>query len=179
MKISLLINMKMPTIVGIFIFISRENFTLSWVEHEKSFITSGPDLPANLESLARANKFNSVYAFCYQTANATNNLYWCAGWSRNSLFVFKPGFYIHVRQSNTSWIIKIYNMNWLQHEKKKKCHHVCESQRPRLASASVQSTEGSLCSTIYFTIINSLLVDNVGPDLCTLTRAFVVRMYVG
>ena len=118
MKISLLINMKMPTIVGIFIFISRENFTLSWVEHEKSFITSGPDLPANLESLARANKFNSVYAFCYQTANATNNLYWCAGWSRNSLFVFKPGFYIHVRQSNTSWIIKIYNMNWLQHEKK-------------------------------------------------------------
>ena len=35
--------MKMPTIVGIFIFISRENFMLSWVEHEKSFITSGPD----------------------------------------------------------------------------------------------------------------------------------------
>ena len=26
----------------IFIFISRENFMLSWVEHEKSFITSGP-----------------------------------------------------------------------------------------------------------------------------------------
>ena len=50
MKISLLINMK--TIVGIFIFISRENvmlslfvrrenFMLSWVEHEKGFITSG------------------------------------------------------------------------------------------------------------------------------------------
>ena len=34
--------MKMPTIVGIFIFISRENFLLSWVEDEKSFITSGP-----------------------------------------------------------------------------------------------------------------------------------------
>ena len=29
MKISLLINMKMPTIVGIFIFISRENSMLS------------------------------------------------------------------------------------------------------------------------------------------------------
>ena len=65
MKFSLLINMKMPTIVGIFIFISREiscstifskkefaivsnlrfisrtNFMLSGVEHEKSFITSG------------------------------------------------------------------------------------------------------------------------------------------
>ena len=43
MKISLLINMKMPTIVGIFIFISRENFMISWFEHEKSFIISGPD----------------------------------------------------------------------------------------------------------------------------------------
>ena len=66
MKFSLLINMKMPTIVGIFIFISREifmlsmlskkefssvtnlrfisrpNFMLSWVVHEKSFITPGP-----------------------------------------------------------------------------------------------------------------------------------------
>ena len=30
------------TIAGIFIFISRENFMLSWVEHEKSFINSGP-----------------------------------------------------------------------------------------------------------------------------------------
>ena len=40
---SLIINMKMPTIVGIFIFISKKNFMLSWVEHEKSFITSRPD----------------------------------------------------------------------------------------------------------------------------------------
>ena len=31
MKFPLLINMKMPTIVGIFIFISRENFILSYV----------------------------------------------------------------------------------------------------------------------------------------------------
>ena len=31
-------------IVGIFIFISRENFMLSWVEHEKSFITSRPGI---------------------------------------------------------------------------------------------------------------------------------------
>ena len=57
MKSSLLINKKMATIVGIFIFISREifmlskvsnfrfismkNFMLSWAEHEKSFISSG------------------------------------------------------------------------------------------------------------------------------------------
>ena len=38
------INMKMPTIVGIFIYISREIFMLSRVEHEKSFITSGQDV---------------------------------------------------------------------------------------------------------------------------------------
>ena len=63
MNISLLINIKMPTIVGMFIFISREifilskkefavvsnlrfisrtNFKLSRVEYEKRFITSGP-----------------------------------------------------------------------------------------------------------------------------------------
>ena len=35
MKISLQINMKMPTIVGIFIFISREIFMLSNVLQEK------------------------------------------------------------------------------------------------------------------------------------------------
>ena len=35
MKSFLLINMKMPTIVGIFTFISGENFMFSQVEHEK------------------------------------------------------------------------------------------------------------------------------------------------
>ena len=35
--------MKMPTIVGILIVISREKFMLSWDEHEQSFITSGLD----------------------------------------------------------------------------------------------------------------------------------------
>ena len=34
--------MKMPTIVGIFILISRDNFMVSWIEHEKCFITSEP-----------------------------------------------------------------------------------------------------------------------------------------
>ena len=37
----LLINVKMPTIVGILTFVSRKNSMLSWVEHEKSFIASG------------------------------------------------------------------------------------------------------------------------------------------
>ena len=40
--------MKMPTIVDTFIIISRENFMLSWIEHEKSFITSGPDQTARM-----------------------------------------------------------------------------------------------------------------------------------
>ena len=39
-----LINVKMPRIVGILTFMSRKNFMLSCVEHEKSFITSGPGL---------------------------------------------------------------------------------------------------------------------------------------
>ena len=38
----LLINVKMPTIVGILTFMSRKNFMLNCIEHEKSFITSGP-----------------------------------------------------------------------------------------------------------------------------------------
>ena len=38
----LLINIKMPTIVGILILINRKNFMLNWVEYEKCFITSGP-----------------------------------------------------------------------------------------------------------------------------------------
>ena len=37
----MLINVKMPTIYGILTFISRINFVLSRVEHEKSLITSG------------------------------------------------------------------------------------------------------------------------------------------
>ena len=43
----MLINLKMPTIVGILTLMSRINFVLSGVEHEKSFITSGPDLDLN------------------------------------------------------------------------------------------------------------------------------------
>ena len=41
----LLINVKMPTTVGILIFMSRVNLIFSWFEHETSFITSGPDQP--------------------------------------------------------------------------------------------------------------------------------------
>ena len=71
-KSILLMNVKMPTIVGIltficminttserlkavnfficryFSFMSSWNFLLSWVEHEKSFITSGPGLKEHM-----------------------------------------------------------------------------------------------------------------------------------
>ena len=40
----MLINVKMPTTVGILTCMSRINFVLSCVEHEKSFMTSGPGL---------------------------------------------------------------------------------------------------------------------------------------
>ena len=38
----MLINVKMPMIVGILTFMSRINFMLRSVEYEKSFMTSGP-----------------------------------------------------------------------------------------------------------------------------------------
>ena len=40
----MLINVKMPTIVGILTFMSMINFVLSRVEHRKCFITSEPEL---------------------------------------------------------------------------------------------------------------------------------------
>ena len=49
----LLINVKMPTIVGILTFISRKNFMLNSVEHEKSFITSGPGLAHHIFGVQR------------------------------------------------------------------------------------------------------------------------------
>ena len=39
----MLINVKLPTIVGFFAFMSRINSVLSGAEHEKNFITSGPE----------------------------------------------------------------------------------------------------------------------------------------
>ena len=39
----MLMNFKMSTVVGILTIMSRKNFMLNRAEHEKSFITSGPD----------------------------------------------------------------------------------------------------------------------------------------
>ena len=38
-----LMNVKMPTVIGILTFMNRKNFMLSWVEYENFFITSGPN----------------------------------------------------------------------------------------------------------------------------------------
>ena len=43
MLFCLLINVKMPTIIGILTFMSRKKFMLSCLEYEMYFITSGPD----------------------------------------------------------------------------------------------------------------------------------------
>ena len=47
------IYVQMPTTVGILIFMSRNKFMLSWVEHGISFITSEPDLMNFILSTAK------------------------------------------------------------------------------------------------------------------------------
>ena len=42
------LNLKIPSILAVSIFMSCLNFMLSWVEHEKSFITLGPDCLCNM-----------------------------------------------------------------------------------------------------------------------------------
>ena len=49
----MLINVKIPTIYGILTFMSRINFVLSSVEHEKSFITSGPVFGVSEQQMCR------------------------------------------------------------------------------------------------------------------------------
>ena len=44
----MLINVKMPTVVGILTFINRINFVLNCVKHGKSFITTGPGILATM-----------------------------------------------------------------------------------------------------------------------------------
>ena len=51
----LLINVKMPTSVGILTFMGRKNFMLSRVEHEILFITLGP---GDNESFVQWNHVN-------------------------------------------------------------------------------------------------------------------------
>ena len=54
----MLMNFKMATIVGILTFMSMISFMLRGVEHEKSFITSAPDLdPKHLPVILLLEEF--------------------------------------------------------------------------------------------------------------------------
>ena len=102
MKISLLINMKMPTIVGIFIFISGEIFMFSWVEREKCFITSGPDQPAS--EAAQSGKslcFISLYSNVFTSYAAQENSEWPDKPSLSSYVpknIYMVGPYVYIKK---------------------------------------------------------------------------------
>ena len=61
----LLINVKMPTIVGILTFMSWIKFMLSCVEHEKSFITLGTDRLIGLITQRFINPCHAEYFMFY------------------------------------------------------------------------------------------------------------------
>ena len=62
----LLINVKMPTVVGILTFTSRINFMLIWVEHQKSLITLGPGFYVYCFLVALSFKYlHSGYFSCF------------------------------------------------------------------------------------------------------------------
>ena len=75
-------NMKMPAIVGIFIFISRENFMLSWVEHVKCFITSGPG--QYISACQTYQNIPSVF-------KVKTNWLWTDGYASECIFIQKSG----------------------------------------------------------------------------------------
>ena len=73
------------TNVGILIFISRKNFLLNWVDHEKSFITSGPDC------LDLMNHFSHYMA---------QQHHWVSGGKKNNWLAYdwevKPSIFFHI-----------------------------------------------------------------------------------
>ena len=66
----LLINVKMPTTVGIWTFLSKKNVMLSWDEHKNSFITSGT------EFLLSARFMLKVCSLVNRHARIINPLRW-------------------------------------------------------------------------------------------------------
>ena len=62
MIFSLLLNMKMPTMVGIFIFISRENIMLSYVQQERicNFVSNLRFVSMEISSSAELNMKKSL-----------------------------------------------------------------------------------------------------------------------
>ena len=61
----MLINVKMPTIIGISTLMRRINFVLSGVEHGKSFIASGPVIKTKVDIIAKHMRFCTYYYYYY------------------------------------------------------------------------------------------------------------------
>ena len=59
----MLINVKMPTIVGILTFMSRINYVLSLAEHEKSFTTWRPDQNAPEDKVSCSMTQHSAFTW--------------------------------------------------------------------------------------------------------------------
>ena len=98
MKVSLVINVKMPAIVGIFIFVSRAIFMLSWVEYNKKFYNLG------------AWSLNS-FGFLHDEAFYLSRLCMCAGCSKSSRGVH------HIVHFFMLWLICVWSayyttMSW-------------------------------------------------------------------
>ena len=62
----------MPTLVGILTFVSMKNFMLSLVEHEKSFITSGPDVSLDEELMYCTTREDGIIIIVDGTKNKNN-----------------------------------------------------------------------------------------------------------
>ena len=76
----MLLNVKTPTIVGISTFMSRINFMLSWVEYEKSFITSGPGIQHKIQvGMCIQQKLKSVCASAQSDQSLSFTAWWNIG----------------------------------------------------------------------------------------------------
>ena len=60
------------SIVGIFTFMSRTNCMLSRVEHEKSFITSGPEWPSSFSEISSAEMSDECAPSSRKQVRVTN-----------------------------------------------------------------------------------------------------------
>ena len=63
MQFSMLMTMKRPTKVGIFIFISRANFILSWVEQDSKFSNHLGQVSDAYLSMGKENRLKEVFLF--------------------------------------------------------------------------------------------------------------------
>ena len=122
----LLLNVKMPTIVGILTFMSRKNFIFSWIEHENSFITLGPDQTRLCRLCIIAAIAAAVY---WSKQRKLISPHKCAGWSEFSLFAHRKNIF--------SWLDSFF-CSFQQHED----HHLISRV---LAAAYMLFSKCRLC----------------------------------